>query len=95
MEYAGCEEGMKMNLRIISAIIFAVIIAAEILLFSTQPEPTKLVNNPGGKGLFGKTKSVVNYEAQESNYLKYEMIVLGTAAIGGIVTFSLPRKKKD
>jgi hypothetical protein len=82
-----------MNPRMISALIFAVIIAVEILLFSTQSEPTKLVNNPGGSGLFGSKKTVVDFEAQESKNIQYGMIVLGTAAIGAIVTFSIKQKK--
>jgi hypothetical protein len=86
-----------LNYRVLSAIVFSLIIAIELLLLLNAPTPTESVITGKRKegSLFAPTKQVINYEAQNSLYTKYGIIIGATTLVGAIVTFSLANKNKE
>lgn len=77
-----------MNARSITALIFAVIVFVEIMIFINAPTPTVTVKT--GTTLFGSTQSVTDYKAQSDSNVKYAVVIGSTILIGAIITFSLP-----
>jgi len=81
-----------MTPRTISAIIFAIIVAIEIVLFAAQPTPLRYVRNPNAVGGFSASYSTIDYEAQQNQSIKFIGVIAATILVGGLVTFSLPSK---
>jgi uncharacterized protein involved in response to NO len=83
---------MNMNPRSLAAIIFAVILAIELLIFMSLSDVTTR-QSTGKSGFFASYETVTNRAATESQNQKYMVLIGATAVIGAIVTFSLPNKK--
>lgn len=83
-----------MSKRNISAIVFAIIVAIELIMFVTDTAPTKTVST-GQKGFFASSTTVIDHESRQDRNQKFITVIGATVLIGGILTFALPNKKKE
>lgn len=89
------KEGFILTYRSLSAIVFAVIIVIELVVFMNLDAPKiRSDRETTGSGLSGFVSQFeVDHEAQTNQNEKYMILIGTTLIVGGIVTFAMPNKK--
>lgn len=89
-----------MNKRMLSSIIFSIIVAFELFLYIGSGTPTKTESTFFPKtndSSWGAAKTVENVvidtAANDANNKKYGIIILTTILVGALVTFNIPNEK--